>query len=110
MAQESGFNAEAFAKLCGISSRQLRRHAQKTFNRSAQDWLDEQRLIAAGYLLKETACVKTVSADLGFKQTSHFSRRFKEHYGISPKKFLSVSVNLKTFLKATPLTFQQDCR
>jgi transcriptional regulator GlxA family with amidase domain len=99
-AQASGFNAETFARLCGITTRQLRRHVRRTFGRSAQDWLDEQRMIAAGHRLKETPCVKTVAADLGFKQASHFSRKFKEHYGLPPTEFIATSVNLKNFLKS----------
>jgi AraC-like DNA-binding protein len=92
LAQTAGFNAETFARLCGITTRQLRRHAQKAFGRSAQEWLNEQRLIAAGYRLKETGCVKTVSMELGFKHASHFSRQFKEHYGVPPSEFIRGSL------------------
>ncbi|EAW8152486.1 AraC family transcriptional regulator, partial [Salmonella enterica] len=32
--------------------------------------------------------VNVVSFKLGYKTTSYFIKRFKEHYGITPKQFL----------------------
>ena len=90
LACQSGYKAGALAKMRGVSTRQLRRHCQHTFGRSPQDWLDEQRIIAAGYLLKEFQCVKVVSLDLGFKQVSHFCRQFKSYYGLTPTAFVEV--------------------
>ena len=97
LAQASKFNAATFAKLCRISTRQLRRYCHDRFGRSTQEWLDEQRMIAAGYLLKQLRCVKTVAIELGFKQRTHFSRQFKQHYGLPPSEFIAVCVNLAVF-------------
>jgi len=62
--------------------------AQAYFGSSPQDWLNEQRLIRAGKLLKQLRSVKSVAFPLGFKQVSHFSREFKFQYGIAPATFL----------------------
>ncbi len=99
LACECDFNASRMARRCGMSSRQLRRYCQSIFSKGTQEWLNEQRLIAAGYLLKRTGSVKAVSMELGFKQISHFSRQFKEHYGIPPTEFLQTPVSVKTLVK-----------
>jgi len=91
--QNAHYRAAEAAKLLNCSERQLRRCCVRVFGCSAQEWLDEQRLKVAANLLKEQRCVKTVALDLGFKQASHFSRRFKLYYGLSPSKFMSAMDN-----------------
>jgi len=84
----SGFDAEAIAKQLGISRRQLRRRAQLLFGMSLCAWLNEKRLSDARALLEKHRSVKVVAFELGFKQPSHFSRKFKTCYGVPPIEFL----------------------
>ena len=90
----SGYNAIRLAKLTGITVRQLERYFQKDFNRSPQDWLNEQRIIAARYLLLNAKSVKSIAIQLGYKQPSHFSHEFKRYYGVSPSKYLEVQTHI----------------
>lgn len=92
LARESGFKATRMAELCGMSTRHLRRCCLIRFGRSTQDWLDEQRIVAARWLLREQRSVKSVSYSLGFKQVSHFSRQFKEYHGVTPTHFLMITM------------------
>ncbi len=80
------------AELCQVSPRHLRRCCLTRFGRSTQDWLDEQRIVAARWLLREQRSVKSVSYSLGFKQVSHFSRQFKEYHGVTPTHFLMITM------------------
>jgi len=88
MAEESTYSALVMSKNLEVSPRQLRRYTHTRFGRSPQDWLNEQRLIRAGQMLKKVRMVKTVAFQLGFKQVSHFSREFKLRYGVPPTDFL----------------------
>ncbi len=88
MARRAQFASHRMARLCGFSERQLRRHAQRRLGRSLQGWLEEQRLVAAGPMLRESRSVKVVAIDLRFKQLSHFSRQFTRFYGLSAREFL----------------------
>jgi len=88
MARQSGFHAGALSKQLKISPRQLRRYTHDYFGCSPQAWLDQQRLHLAGDLLKEHRCIKTVAFQLGFKRVSHFSRKFKSHYGVCPTGYI----------------------
>jgi len=88
LARESGYSAVQMAHLCDLSVRHLNRCCHDRFGRSTQQWLDEQRIIAARRLLRERACVKAVALALGFKQSSHFCRQFKFYHGITPTQFV----------------------
>jgi AraC-like DNA-binding protein len=90
-AWESGFSSAVLSKQLQVSPRQLQRYTRQLFGRSAQDWLDEQRLIAAAGVLKKHRSVKFAAYHVGFKQVSHFSREFKLHYGVTPTGFLEWS-------------------
>jgi len=88
LAEAARFNANALAKLCGVSIRQLQREFRQQLGRSPQDWLDERRIISARQLLLAGWRVKAVAFELGFKQHSHFCRHFKEVHGVSPSRFV----------------------
>jgi transcriptional regulator GlxA family with amidase domain len=89
LAKLSGYNARKLADLCSISVRQLEREFHKTFGNSPQKWLDEQRIRAAERLLLKGTAVKNVAFELGYKQCSHFCRRFKEQNFLTPSQFVS---------------------
>jgi len=88
LGREAKFNASDMAAHCGITLRQLERHAQTTFGCPPQQWLDEQRMIAADILLREAETIKEVALQLGFSQSSHFCRQFRKHFGLTPTQFL----------------------
>jgi len=93
VAEQSAFSGLIMAKNLGVSQRQLRRRARACLGRSLQRWLDEQRLIRASQMLKKVRLVKAVAFQLGFKQVSHFSRKFKLHYGVCPTGYLTSNVS-----------------
>jgi AraC-like DNA-binding protein len=76
---------ERFAYLTGRSLATFKRDFQKTFNSSPQKWLLETRLKQAHYLITEKSKKPSdVYLEVGFKNLSHFSRSFKQHFGYSP--------------------------
>jgi AraC-like DNA-binding protein len=87
LACRAHYNSVELAKVLGYSTRQLSRCCRREFGLSTQQWLEQQRLTAAVELLKQSQLVKTVAFELGFKQVSHFSRKFKVCFGRSPSQF-----------------------
>lgn len=76
---------EQYAALCNRSLSTFKRDFQKQFNSPPGKWLLENRLQQALLLLRHQG--KTVSEaafESGFQNVSHFSRCFKERFGISP--------------------------
>lgn len=90
-AHRAGWRVSTLARELDVSQRQLQRYTHAAFCRSPQKWLDEQRLLLAGERLMELRSAKRVAYELGFKQPSHFSRRFKRFHGITPARFLAQS-------------------
>lgn len=76
---------EAYAQLCNRSLSAFKRDFQKIYNATPGKWLLERRLAHAKLLLlNPNFAVSEVAYDSGFENLSHFSRSFREQFGISP--------------------------
>ena len=84
LAQAAEFRIGKLAKLCEVSIRTLQRHFRKHYNLTLSEWLREKRLQQARVMLMNADCIKTVAFDLGYKQPSHFTRDFKQRFGVPP--------------------------
>lgn len=91
LAIEARYDSKNLASLRKITPRQLQRIFRAGFGRTPQDWLNEQRILAAQELLRAGVPAKIVAIDLGFKQASHFSRQFKEYVGLPPTQFVALA-------------------
>jgi len=75
------------ARMLGISSRGLRRKLAQS-NTSYQKLLDAVRAKLATKLLRDsTASIATIAYELGFDNSSDFTRAFKKWEGLSPSAF-----------------------
>jgi len=78
-----------FAYLSGRSLAAYKRDFEKVFQTSPGKWLLDRRLEEADRILKTTNKKSTeIYLSLGFEDLSHFSRAFKNKYGIPPSKVL----------------------
>lgn len=84
LAQAANFRIGKLAGLCAVSIRTLQRHFRKHYNLTLSEWLREKRLQQARLMLVNADCIKTVAFDLGYKQPSHFTRDFKQRFGVPP--------------------------
>lgn len=77
-----------FAKLSGRSLATFHRDFAKIFNTSPGQWLKQKRLEYAKHLLETTdLSVNEITMEVGFENTSHFIKIFKECYDNSPLKY-----------------------
>lgn len=88
---EANFNypmkLEEYARLSARSLSAFKREFTEQLGISPGRWLTEKRLELAKYLLQNTdKSVQEAATDSGFNNPSHFSRIFKEKYGVSPSK------------------------
>jgi AraC-like DNA-binding protein len=90
LAERAQFRAQELASLCQVSLRTLQRHFRQNYGLTVSKWLRDIRLRQAYGLLLQGSSVKEVAYDLGYKQLSHFSRDFKDYFGVSPSFLLGV--------------------
>jgi AraC-like DNA-binding protein len=88
-AEKAQYRPDRLAKGMNVGRRQLERWTRRCFNKAPQQWLDEQRINMAVRLLKQNESIKGVGYKLGFKQPSHFSRKFKLYQGLPPRDFVA---------------------
>jgi len=89
---EANFNfnlsLEEFARLCHRSVSSFKRDFKKLYNASPGKWLLNKRLEYSALLLKNSdSSITQIVFECGFEDLSHFSRAFKEKFGVSPLNF-----------------------
>ncbi len=81
-----------FAKLSHRSLSTFKRDFQNHYNTSPGRWLLNKRLERARKLIvTDSLTISQVAFECGFEDVSHFSRSFKEKFGITPSKYEEVS-------------------
>ena len=90
---------EDYAKTVGYSSHHVQTIFQSYLGQTMGSYLRELRMIAALEYLEEGRSVSEVGKMLSFSSESGFRRRFKNHYGISPKAFLMGEKPAVSYLK-----------
>jgi AraC-like DNA-binding protein len=85
IALQCQFRVHRIAEFCHVSTRTLQRHFRRNYDTTISHWLREVRLEKARRMLREADCIKAVAFDLGYKQPSHFTRDFKQRFGVPPK-------------------------
>lgn len=85
---------EQFAQLSNRSLSAFKRDFQKKFNTTPGKWLLDKRLNHAMHLLSNmNKTVSETAFESGFENPSHFSRSFKEHFGIAPTAVRPTTAN-----------------
>ncbi|MGA7992382.1 MAG: helix-turn-helix transcriptional regulator, partial [Thermoanaerobaculia bacterium] len=80
--------AESLAEIAGVSLRTLQRIFRERFDTSPMTWLMEARLLEAARLIRAgDDPVTKIAYRVGFKDPSHFTRRFKSRFGVSPNEY-----------------------
>lgn len=82
-------NLESVAQLLGQHSRTLQRELCLSGTTFRQLLRDARQAQAERYLLESNVSLASLSAYLGYRNVSAFSRAFKEHCGISPAEWRS---------------------
>lgn len=78
----------AVARKCGISASRLSHLFRKETGESLHQFLEMRRMARARQLLEMTQeSMAAIASELGFADQFHFSRRFKHHLGVSPRKY-----------------------
>lgn len=76
------------AQMAAMSETKLNQLFKQTFGDSIYNYFQIERMKEAAFLLKQAKrSVSETGYELGFSNLSHFSRLFKKHFGMTPKKY-----------------------
>lgn len=111
LAHQAQFRAHELADICQVSLRTLQRHFRQNYGLTVSKWLRDIRLRQAYNHLLHGSTVKEVAYSLGYKQLSHFSRDFKDYFGVSPSYLLGdpkiTEFPSADFVSSTPVPAEQ---
>ena len=80
------------AAVAGLSVAHFARAFEATVGVTPFRYLMTRRLVHARHLLKHTSrTALDICLDVGFKSQSHFTSRFRDHFGVTPGVFRSNS-------------------
>ena len=82
------FTAEQFAQELNMSLRSLHRKLKALTDETPAKLIWNTRLKRAAELLRSTDLnITRIAYDVGYIESSHFSRQFREHFGMSPSEY-----------------------
>jgi DNA-binding response OmpR family regulator len=87
---EPGFDSDELAAALSMSLRTLQRKLKATANHSPASLIREFRMSrSANLLMSSSLSVTEIGHSVGFMDSSHFARLFKEQYEVSPSVYRS---------------------
>ncbi len=85
---KENFNIDFLASEMNMSRRQLYRKLEAVTSISAGDLIRNFRIQKAAQLLKQSGLsVSQIAYEVGFKSPKHFSKSFKDFYGLTPSEY-----------------------
>lgn len=85
---QKDISVEEIAANCGLTRSYFGKKFKEEFGKTPQEFLVQFRMAKAAELLKETQMpIGEISSAVGYNDQLHFSRAFKNTYGISPRKW-----------------------
>lgn len=85
---QNDISVEGIAEFCGLNRTYFGRIFKETVGRSPQEFLLSYRMVKAAELLKLTQLsIGDIGNAVGYPNQLHFSRAFKNVYGISPREW-----------------------
>jgi signal transduction histidine kinase/DNA-binding response OmpR family regulator len=85
---DPSFSTEKCAKEVGMSRMNLNKKLRALTSQSTHEFIRTLRLKRAAQLLKKAAGnVSEIAYNVGFNNTSHFAKAFRQQFGQSPSKF-----------------------
>ena len=83
-----GLTLKRLSDTLGLSERQCQRFLMNNYGMSYSEKLLQARMIkAADYLAFTDKDIQAIIEEVGYSESSYFSRIFKKHYGISPGEY-----------------------
>ncbi len=77
----------ALSELCGLNEFKLKKYFKQVFGTTVFGMLQEERLKAARYLIKEgQKSISQIAYELGYAHPQHFQRAFKKRFGLTPTR------------------------
>ena len=82
---------ESLAETASMSRSAFAEHFQAVFDRTPMNLVTNVRMQRAAQVLQQnqSLSIDEVAARVGYSSRSHFSRAFKQHYGVAPADFRS---------------------
>ena len=87
----STLNPAALLRESGYAEDYIRAHFKKIIGKTPNGYLTDLRINHALYLIevyKDSISLSSISEKCGYTDYVYFSKKFKEHTGVSPKEFL----------------------
>lgn len=79
------------AQAVGYSPAYLTNRVGSQTGHTVNRWIVERRMVAARYLLQNSdRSVEQIATELGYQNTCHFSRQFRQHHGAPPQAWRKV--------------------
>jgi YesN/AraC family two-component response regulator len=105
-----GITLSDVAGAVGYSPAYLTHRVAKQTGETVNGWIVQRRMAAARPLLRDTSqTIEQIASALGYQNTCHFSRQFRQYHGLSPKnwrkqhqKLLKASTSAAKQLFKTP--------
>ncbi len=92
------YTLESLARICNMSRTTFTKRFSVAFDRSPMNFVSEIRLRNAAKLLGQSDHpIKAIATRVGYDSRSHFSRSFKEFYGIAPADYREKFQSRDTF-------------